>query len=171
MTDEPGTGEGLVVRYVLDVDGGRIDEDDSMLRFDEYAASIRAGGYCEGALVLEAPGQARLSLDDAVPSLVTHLCFRALDRLNADETVTVPFFMAGVDVVASVRDGEVWLELTGEEPFHYDKRALLRGLFDCGVRFSRFYARLWAGSPGQEGNLANLARVREAAAAVFESGR
>lgn len=168
MADDQVEGEGLVVRYVLDVDGYRIDEADSMLQFDEYAASIRADGYCEGAIVLEAPGQERLSLDDAVPVLVTHLCFRSLEGLMADETVTVPFFMNGVDVVASVREGEVWLELTGGGSFHYEKRALMRGLYECGVRFSTFYARLWAGHPDRELDLANLDRVREAAGAVLD---
>ncbi len=72
--------DGLVVRYVLDVDGYRIDEADSMLRFEEYADAVRAAGYCEGAVVLEAPAGDPLVLEDAVPSLVTHLCFGAVGR-------------------------------------------------------------------------------------------
>lgn len=170
MADDPVDGDGLVVRYVLDVDGYRIDEAESMLQFDEYADSVRAGGYCEGAIVLDAPGQEALSLDDALPFLVTHLCFGSLDGLSAGQTVTVPFFLTGIDVVASVRDREVWLDLAGGGSFHYEKVATMRGLYECGVRFSRFYARLWAGRPDRDLDVANLDRMREAAGAVLERG-
>lgn len=158
--------DGPVVRYVLDVDGYRVDEGDSMLAFDEYADAVRAGGYCEGAVVVEVPG-ASLALEDAVPSLVTHLCFGALDALADDRAVTVPFFLTGVDVVASVRDDEVWLELATGGEVHADKRATLRALYECGERFTAFHARLWAGHPERAGEVANLEAARVAAASVL----
>lgn len=157
MPHESAAGDGLSVQYTLDVEGGlRIDEADSMLRFDEYASSIQAAQYCEGAIVLKAPGQEPLNLNDALPSLITHLCFRSLEKLRINETVTVPFFMSGNDVVASIQGRELWLNLTLGGTFHYEKQALMRALFECGLRFSNFYARLWAANPLFEGDLANL---------------
>ncbi|UJP40516.1 hypothetical protein [Cellulomonas palmilytica] len=157
---------GPVVRYVLDVDGFRIDEGDSMLAFDEYADPVRAAGYCEGAVVLESPGREPLELEDAVPFLVTHLCFGALGPLADDRPVTVPFFLTGIDVVAAVRDDEVWLDVATGGRFHDEKRATLRALYACGARFAAFHARLWEGYPDRAGEVANLEAARAAAEAV-----
>lgn len=138
-----------------------------MLRFDEYAASIRAAHYCEGAIVIEPSGQEPLRLHDALPSLVTHLCFGALAGLSSGRTVTVPFFMSGVDVAASVLDGSIALSLSSGGSVHADKDAMLLALYDCGARFTRFHTRLWAEDPAHELDVANLERERRAAAAVL----
>lgn len=159
--------DGPVVRYVLDVDGYRIDEGDSMLSFDEWADALREAGYCEGAIVLEAPGQDPLELADAVPFLVTHLCFGALESLADDRPVTVGFFLTGIDVAASVRDDEVWFELTGGGTFHAEKRATLRALYECGARFTAFHTRLWGPDPERAADVANLEAARAAAEAVL----
>src|SRR5690349_4969789 len=129
---DPSTVDGLTVRYVLDVGADRIDEADSMLQFDDYAASIRSARYCEGAVILAAEGQESLALNDALPFLVKELCFRSMRPLSDGKSVTVPFFMTGVDVVASVHGGQIELSLTLGGSFHFEKRSMMNALFQCG---------------------------------------
>ncbi len=82
-------------------------------------------------------------------------------------TTTVPFFLTGVDVVASVRGDEVWLELTGERAFHREQRELLHALYECGARFCTFYERLWDGHPDRALDVTNLDQARAATAAAL----
>jgi hypothetical protein len=166
---DPSTVDGLTVRYVLDVGADRIDEADSMLQFDDYAASIRSARYCEGAVILAAEGQESLALNDALPFLVKELCFRSMRPLSDGKSVTVPFFMTGVDVVASVHGGQIELSLTLGGSFHFEKRSMMNALFQCGRRFTAFHSRLWAGLPDHRLDVANLEQECADAAQVLAS--
>ncbi|GEA82720.1 hypothetical protein CUD01_31640 [Cellulomonas uda] len=77
--------DGLVVRYVLDVDGYRIDEAASMLRFEEYADAVRAAFHHEKRELLQALYQCSARFCTFYSRLWDGHPDRALDVTNLDQ--------------------------------------------------------------------------------------
>jgi len=120
-------------------------------------------GY--GAILIRAPGQPAVDVDDELWALVQNLCFLPIPDLLAAHPVDIPYFRYA-DTFRLEPIGDKIRISGGMLPeAEFPGRPLLDGLYDCGRRFIALLRRL--GDDARHGDtivLLENASVRAAAA-------
>lgn len=125
---------------------------------EELIGLFAAGSALEGMLVISSGEGTELRIIDELEPWVQNLCFDAVTRICAGESVTVRYYSRAGYLTLNPQDNQIHLSGDLTPAATFPRAELLKELFDCGCRFIDFAGSL---KGSDEDYMANLDYVRE----------
>jgi hypothetical protein len=147
----------VTITYCLNAAGKCLSEVEIAAGLAQYAAALRKNSDLEGYLIITAPGQPEIQIEDTLEATVQNLCFKALDDLVKGASVAIPYFSMAGTIHVRVEGNMARVEGDYIDQAQYPLRELIEALYACGHRFLEMLRVLYAGDTDFQPRLAWLA--------------